>query len=176
MLTTAQWNSSPRILFVLILYMELGEGRVQASGLTHNNFNIVHFLASFSTKRRGKPASKQADWLVQSHLEYKWQCLQWKPTCLLFPLSCVRTSSWSGYGKTPEEWAEPWLPIGAMNTSYHMESHFLLLYLSLVRQNFNEVLWLEKQNGDLAKSMDKERMKKLSGRFSRILYYWAVMF
>lgn len=176
MLTTAQWNSSPRILFVLILYMELGEGRVQASGLTHNNFNIVHFLASFSAKRRGKPASKQADWLVQSHLEYKWQCLQWKPTCLLFPLSCVRTSSWSGYGKTPEEWAEPWLPIGAMNTSYHMESHFLLLYLSLVRQNFNEVPWLEKQNGDLAKSMDKERMKKLSGRFSRILYYWAVMF
>lgn len=120
------------------------------------------------------PVSKQPAWLVQSHLEYKSQCLGWKPSLLQFPMCPSWLMGWlwknsRGKSGTTASYrtSERWLPT--------LQSHFWLPYLSLAQWNFKELPWLAKQNGDSAKSMAKERMKRIWS-FHCTVHYCVVMF
>lgn len=63
------------------------------------------FWAAFSTKSQGRGTCIQDAWLACSrHLEYKWQCLEWKPTPLQFPLNCVLAHGETMEKLQREEW------------------------------------------------------------------------
>lgn len=159
MLTMAQGNSYPSVLFILVRYMELGERGVQVSGFTHN-FNIVHFFAS-STKRKGKPAFKQPIWLAQKPRRVKVTMFGRKVHTSLWFLLCPYCCSWSGHGNPQREEWDSGFPLEQRTPATECKVIFdFWLRRRWDRQSLTEVPQLEKQNGAMAKSMDKKRMKK----------------